>query len=170
MVPSTHVMKLVNEAVDQVRRAEQKDEPELKRTRYLWLKNRENLNASHRFWLEDLLLEHASLQTVKAYQMKVSFQNFWTLPPEAAARFLSAWCRWVEDSGLAPMVRLARTIKTHRTGILRWFRTRISNGLLEGMSSLVQATKARARGYRSTRNLIAMIYLMNGKLRLSPPI
>jgi transposase len=165
-----HVMKLVNEAVDQVRRAEQKDEPELKRTRYLWLKNQENLNLAQRYQLEDLLLEHTSLKTVKAYQMKVSFQDFWTLTPEAAGRFLSAWCRWAEGSNLAPMVRLAATIRNHRHGILRWFRTRISNGLLEGLSGLVQATKARARGYRSTRNLIAMIYLMNGKLQLCEPI
>jgi len=61
------------------------------------------------------------------------------------------------------MARFARSIAAHRRGILRWFRTKIPNGLLEGLSSLVQATKARARGFRSTRNLTAMIYLMHGK-------
>ena len=53
---------------------------------------------------------------------------------------------------------------------VHWFHTRISNGLLEGLSSLVQATKARARGYRSTTKLTAMIYLMHGKLPLHQPI
>jgi len=68
------------------------------------------------------------------------------------------------------MARFARTVVAHRRGTLRWFRTKISNGLLEGLSSLVQAGKARARGFRSTRNLTAMIYLMHGKLRHLQPI
>jgi len=62
------------------------------------------------------------------------------------------------------------SVEGHREGILRRFRTRISNGLLEGLSSLIQATKAHARGYRSARNLIAMIYLIHGKLPLPKPI
>jgi transposase len=115
-------------------------------------------------------LGHAHLRTVKAYQMKLAFQDFWELPASEAARFLDAWCGWVRGSGLQPMVRFAQTVEQHRVGILRWFRTRISNGLLEGLSSPVQAAKARARGYRSSRNLIAMIYLMNGKLPLRSPI
>ena len=68
------------------------------------------------------------------------------------------------------MAPFALTVERHRQGILRWFQTRISNGLLEGLSSLVQATKARARGFRSTRNFIAMIYLMHGKLPNLQPI
>ena len=68
------------------------------------------------------------------------------------------------------MQRFADTARKHRHGILRWFHTRISNGLLEGLSSLVQAAKARARGYRSTKNLTAMIYLMHGKLPPAQPI
>jgi hypothetical protein len=51
-------------------------------------------------------------------------------------------------------------------GILRWFHSKVSNGLLEGLNSLVQAAKRRARGYRSPRNYIAMIYLVAGKLDL----
>jgi len=53
------------------------------------------------------------------------------------------------------MIEVARTVRRHQDGILRWFQSRVSNGLLEGVNSLVQAAKARARGYRSTRNLIA---------------
>jgi transposase len=106
---------------------------------------------------------------VKAYQMKLAFQDFWELPASEADRFLDAWCSWARGSDLGPMARFAQTVEQHRRGILRWFQTRISNGLLEGLSSLVQAAKARARGYRSTRNLIAIIYLMHGKLPLHQP-
>ena len=47
--------------------------------------------------------------------------------------------------------------------MLRWFHSNIANGLIEGINSLVQAAKAKARGYRSNRNLIAMVYLLAGK-------
>jgi len=165
-----HVVKLINEAVDQVRRAERKEAPELRRTRYLWLKNTSNLSQPQQRLLDQLLLDQTHLRTVKAYQMKLAFQDFWDLPQVEAPRFLDAWCDWVRDSGLEPMVRFVQTVERHRDGILRWFQTRISNGLLEGLSSLVQAAKARARGYRSTRNLIAMIYLMYGKLPILQPM
>ena len=165
-----HVVKLLNEAVDQVRRAERKDAPELTRTRYLWLKNQSNLSRRQQRHLEHLLLASSHLKTVEVYQMKLAFHDFWELSSVEAERFLDAWCDWVQDSDLAPMRRFADTVERHRDGILRWFRSRISNGLLEGLSSLVQAAKARARGYRSTRNLTAMIYLMHGKLPIHKPI
>ena len=57
----------------------------------------------------------------------------------------------------------------HSDGILRWFHSKIANGLIDGINSLVQAAKAKARGYRSIRNLTAMVYLLAGKLDLSLP-
>ena len=53
--------------------------------------------------------------------------------------------------------------------MLRWFQSDIANGLIESINSHVQAAKAKARGYRSNRNLIAMVYLIAGKLDLWPP-
>ena len=141
-----HVVKMVNEAVKQVRREEQKGAPELKRTRYVWLKNRSALNARQAEQLERLKMEETGLGTVMAYRMKRAFQEFWTLPRQAARRYLRAWCRWVRDHDLAPMTRPAATFRAHEDGIVRWFSTRIANGLLEGHSSLVQAAKARAPG------------------------
>jgi transposase len=67
------------------------------------------------------------------------------------------------------MIEAGRTIKRHWDGILRWFDSRIANGLIEGINSLVQAAKAKARGYRSMRNLKAMVYLLAGKLDLELP-
>jgi transposase len=63
----------------------------------------------------------------------------------------------------------AYTIKRHWDGVLNWFESRINNGILEGFNSLVQAAKARARGYRTTEYLITMIYLITGKLRFNLP-
>ena len=63
----------------------------------------------------------------------------------------------------------ARTIKKHRDGILAWFDSRIANGLIEDINSLVQAAKAKARGYRSLRNLVAITYLIAGKIDIRLP-
>jgi len=68
------------------------------------------------------------------------------------------------NSRLQPMIDAAKTIKRHWNGIVRWHDTHIANGILEGINSLVQAAKAKARGYRTLRNLKAMIYLIAGKL------
>jgi transposase len=66
------------------------------------------------------------------------------------------------------MIDAARTVKHHRDGILRWFDSRIANGLIEGINSLVQAAKAKARGYRSARNLKAIVYLLGQQTRTEP--
>ncbi len=55
-------------------------------------------------------------------------------------------------------------IADHWLGVVRWHHSRVSNGLLEGLNSLIQAAKRRARGYRPTRNHIALIHLTAGKL------
>jgi transposase len=70
---------------------------------------------------------------------------------------------------LQPIKQVALTIMRHRDGILRWFNSRIANGLIEGINSLNQAAKAKARGYRSTRNLKAVTYLIAGKPNLRRP-
>ena len=70
---------------------------------------------------------------------------------------------------MPPIIEAAKSIKRHWEGILRWFNTfntKIANGFMEAINSLAQAAKAKARGYRSTRNLKAIIYLIAGKLEL----
>jgi len=162
-------MKIVNEAVDKVRRQEQKERPELIRTRYIWLKNQNNLKSAQRKTLEEVQVKKLNLKTSRAYHIRINFQDFFTQPTETAELFLKKWYFWATHSRLQPIIEAAYTIKRHWDGVLRWFHSRINNGMLEGFNSLVQAAKARARGYRTTRNLIAMIYLIGGKLNFGLP-
>jgi len=163
-----HAVKIVNDAVDLVRRAEQKDRPELKRTRYMWLKNKANLTESQLDALGGLA--DCNLKTARAYQIRLTFQDVYAQPSrEAAEAFLKKWYFWATHSRLTPVIEAARTIKRHCDGILRWFDSKIANGILEGINSLVQAAKAKARGYRSTHNLKAIIYLIAGRLELKLP-
>ncbi len=163
-----HVVKLLNEGVDEVRRQEVKENDILKRTRYLWLKNRENLTEKQGKKFEEL--SQLNLQTTSAYQIKINFQEFYSLPDRATGEaYLKRWYDWVIESGLEPMMKAARTIKRHWEGVLSWFDSLLTNALLEGMNSLIQAAKSRARGYRSNRNFIAIAYLIGAKLEFGLP-
>jgi transposase len=162
-----HAVKIINDAVDQVRRAEQKQQGVLRGTRYIWLRNPNNLSERQRTTLESLPTRH--LKTARAYQIRLAFQELYDQPSEAAASYLKKWYFWATHSRLEPVIDAARTVKRHWDGILRWFDSKIANGLIEGINSLVQAAKAKARGYRSIRNLKAMVYLVAGKLDLRLP-
>jgi transposase len=163
-----HVKAQLAKAVDDVRRAERERHGELlKRSRYLWLRNPKNLNDKQRARLDWLLRQ--PLKTARAYRWALKFDHFYELPPEQAELYLRAWVRGAKRSRLEPIIDFADLVEDHWLGIVRWFHGRVSNGLLEGLNSLVQAAKRRARGYRSTRNYIAMIYLTVGKLELELP-
>jgi transposase len=162
-----HAVRIVNDAVDQVRRAEQKCESSLRGTRYIWLRNPVSLSEQQRATLDRLPTRH--LKTARAYRIRLAFQELYEQPSAVAASYLKRWYFWATHSRLAPMIAAACTVKRHWDGILRWFDSKIANGLIEGINSVVQAAKAKARGYRSTRNLKAMIYLLAGKLDLRLP-
>jgi len=164
-----HAVQIMNKAVDEVRRGEQKSRRNLlARTRYLWLKNPQALSARQREQLDSLT--SCNLKTARAYQIRLTFQDLYQQPDRVAATdFLKRWYFWATHSRLKPIIEAARTIKRHWDGVLGWFDSKIANGLIEGINSLIQAAKAKARGYRSSRNLCAMIYLIAGRLNLQLP-
>jgi transposase len=163
-----HVMKILGEAVDAVRRKEIKERPELKKTRFIWLKNPSNLTANQEQRLDSL--QDSNLLTAEAYRLKLTFQDlYYQCDHQNAAQFLDEWIDMAEASSIEPMVKAAATIKNHKEGVLRWFKSGLTNGILEGINSLVQAAKAKARGYRTSRNLIAMAYLIAAKLQFNLP-
>jgi transposase len=164
-----HVMKLIQEALDTIRRQEVAQNDLLKQTRYLWLKNPDNLTPSQHQKLK--VLEQMNLATSRAYQMKLNLQEMWTLPDRhTAGLHLEQWYQWVIASDIGqPMKKAAHTIKAHATGILSYFPDKLTSGLMEGINSLVQAAKSKARGYRNPRYLKTIIYLLAGRLNFHLP-
>ncbi len=167
-----HVIKLVNTAVDEVRRSEVKTHPILKKKRYSFLKNWENLNDTQRTEIEQLELSSLKLKTIRALHMRESFQDIYEAESvEEFALLLDKWYYWASHSRLAPFKKLAGTIKKHRDGIIRWKQTQVTNGILEGFNSLIQAAKRKARSYSTPKTFAIMAYLHTGKLdfpRLNP--
>jgi transposase len=162
-----HLIAHLTKAVDEVRRAEAKARPELKGTRYAWLKRPEHLTKRQAAELAWLRSRQRSLATARAYQWRLDFDGFFEQPRELAEDYLERWYQGAIRSRLDPIIDFAHMIGEHWEGVLRWHWTRLNNGILEGINSLVQAAKRRARGYRNKRNLIAMIYLIAGRLDFS---
>jgi transposase len=154
-----HVIQALNKARDEVRRTEQKRNPLLNRSRYIWLKNPENLTAEQKKKLETPRFEN--LKTATVYQMKLTFQDIYRCvrEPEAAEAANKKWLSWAVRSRLEPIKRFAKTVKSHWVGILRYFESRLTSGAMEGINSRIQEIKRRARGFRNINNFIAMIYL-----------
>jgi transposase len=162
-----HLASHATKAVDAVRRAEAKQRPELRGTRYVWLKRPEHLTAKQAAALEGLRPASVGLATARAYRWRLAFDAFFEQPRELAEAYLERWYAGAIRSRLEPIVAVARMIGDHWEGVLRWHWTKINNGVLEAINSLVQASKRRARGYRNKKNLIAMIYLIAGRLDFS---
>jgi transposase len=163
-----HLASHATKAVDQVRRAEATQRPELKGTRYVWLQRPEHLTVKQAAALAALRPASVGLATARAYRWRLAFDAFFEQPVEGAEAYLERWYAGAIRSRLEPVKAFARLIGDHWEGVVRWHWTRINNGVLEGINSLVQASKRRARGYRNKKNLIAMIYLIAGRLDFSP--
>jgi transposase len=161
-----HLAAKLSEAVDAVRRAELATRPELTNTRWLWLKNWSNLSTAQRRELQRLLRPSAQLATGRALRWREDFQAFYDQHPSYAPDYLRGWCAGAKRSRLAPIKDFVALVERHFDGIIAWHVTRVSNGLLEGTNSLIQAAKARARGYRSKDKMITIAYLIAGKLPL----
>lgn len=161
-----HVIQLLNKAVDEVRRQEQKNCPDLRGTRYIWLKNEWNRTQKQSLLFKELC--EKNLETAEATHLKAVFQDIFSLNNATTAEtLLDEWCEWINDSNISPMKKAANTIKNHKEGILAWFSSNLTNGFMEGINSLIQAAKARSRGFKTPRYLKTMIYLIAGKLDLS---
>lgn len=160
-----HVMKVLNTAVDMVRREEVMEQAVLRKTKYLWLKNRRNLTEKEQKRLAAIeSMPKLNLRTVRAMHIRENFQLLYAEHDKAEFELgLKKWYWWATHCRIDEMREAAKTIKRHWDGVV----ARISNGLLEGLNSLIQAAKAKARGYRTFKTFRTIVFLLTGKLDFS---
>lgn len=169
-----HVAKYLGEAVDQVRRAENKalqaqDDDRLTGTRQLWLFNKSNL--SHRQRRRFAAIRKGDLKTARAWALKEEFRWFWRhVYALSAEEFFNHWYAWGARCRLKPMVKVAKMLKRHLPNLLTYFRHRITNATSEGFNSVIQALRYAARGFRSFANYRTRILFYCGKLSLVPQL
>jgi transposase len=161
-----HVMKLLGEAVNEVRKEEATSETILRGSKYVWLSNQANLSTKNLSRLKSLA--SMQLKTARAWRMMIIFKGLFDFSAQRAVEELGRWRLWAARSKLAPIVDFARMLKKHWDGVVRWLTSGLTNGLLESLNSLIQAAKSRARGYRTIKNLKIMTYIVAGKMGQLP--
>ena len=167
-----HIAKHLGEAVDQVRRRENKEllqegDATLKGSRQLWLYNPQNMSAEKRASFAQL--KDLNLKVARAWAIKELFTELWNYSYEGSARkFFKKWFGWASRSQLRPMIKVARMLQAHLDNILTYLRHPITNAVTEGLNSKIQAIKANARGFRSFLNYRTRILFFCGKLSLYP--
>lgn len=164
-----HTVKVINEAMDTVRKLERKEFAMLKGHKYTFLKRDKNLSDKQKEDKYGLLTLYPVI--ANAYRLKEMFNELWTFNTiEEAGGFLSYWIELVEESKIQPFIKAAKTIKAHWSGIVNYAKSRLTNGILEGINSKIQLAKNRARGYRNIDNFINMIYFIAAKLKFDYPL
>lgn len=169
-----HVVKLAGEAVHQVRRSEARmrkgtaEADVLKGSRWALLRAPENHTVEDRLRLAEVSrLNH---RVYKAYLLKEELRALYRCSRRSAKRHLRAWLDWASRSRLAPFVKLARTLRKYRDGILAAIDLGVSNGRMEGINNKIAVIKHRAYGFHSAAALIAMVFLCCAGIQVTLPI
>lgn len=169
-----HIMKMFGKALDEIRADESKQmkkdghEEVLKHSRWCLLKRPVNLTEKQHLKLSDLM--KYNLRSVKAYLLREDFQQLWEYRRSAwAGKFLDKWCEMVDRTNLAPMKKVAATIKGHRALIMNWFKARgeLSSGAVEGMNNKVKLVSRKSYGFKTAR--ITQLALMHNLGDLPEP-
>ena len=164
-----HVIQMMNNTIDDVRRKEYKTNKTLGKTRFIWLKNPENLSDKEKKKLHSM--KDLDIKTAKAYQFKLALQRLWLVKDLVAAQnYLNTWYYWAAHSKIEEIVKLAETVHKHSYGILEAIRTGLDNSVAEGLNNKVKTVVKRSYGFKTAKYRNTMIYLVTGKLELSPSL
>jgi transposase len=166
-----HIAGHLNQAVDQVRRAEtgrllgQPRAQRLKKMRWQLLRRGSRVRGQAKIKLHQIV--RSKLATGRAWILKEAFQHFWTYhSTRCAAAFLHCWCHRALRSRLEPMRKVAQMLRRHDALLLNWFRAKgeLSSGVVEGLNNKVRVVTRRAYGFRTYRAMEVALYHTLGHL------
>lgn len=160
-----HVIAHANEAVNKMRRIEQRTDKSLKGMRWSLLKDRSRLKPEAAADLDALIARMTTVRTARAWVYKEHLREILERKQINVVRgMLLHWCTCVMRSKVEPMKEVAAMVRTHLEGIVAWAQTRQTNGFLEAINGLFQAAKRRARGFGRLSTIKTVIFLIAGKL------
>lgn len=168
-----HIMKLMNEAVDKVRKQEHKrlkgeGNPMLAGTKFLWLYGQERLPTRHGDWFANL--RSAGLKTARAWAIKEMLRHLWKYKSRAwAEKYWKRWYFWATHSRLEPVKKIAYTLKSFLYGVLSYCKHRITNAMTEGINSKIETLWKSACGFRNKQRFRTVILFHLGGLKLYSP-
>lgn len=156
-----HVIASYGRIIDKVRneeyrKAAEAQKPVLKGTKYLLLKNPENLKPEQKLRLEELLSLNQNLNT--AYLLKEELRRFWDLrEPQEAQSFLDRWIGWANESGIEELIGFAKTLDRYREGLINHACWPINSAKLEGVNNKIKVIKRMAYGFHDVEYFILKI-------------
>lgn len=171
-----HVIALAGAAVDQVRHEHSQSMGAyvkvggmwIKHARWALLKAPEKLTDQQRFTLAQI--QATNRPVYRAYLLKEQLRALYQLEnPTDAPAHLKAWLAWASRSKLKPFVKLARTLRRYRDGILTAIRLGLTNARLEGLHNKIRLLCHRSYGFHTPQALIALIYLCCAGITITPP-
>lgn len=167
-----HVVKLMNEKLDDVRRslwreAEEMMKQTVKGTRYLLLMRRDKLDEEQLPRLDAALAANEPI--FKSYLLKEAMGLIWAqTSARAMARYLKEWCLLAAGSGVRQMIQMAKSVAGHAWGILNWWEHPISNGRMEGINNKIKVMLRQHYGLRDERFFVLrLLGLHETKFKLS---
>jgi len=166
VVDKFHVVKMMNDGVDKVRRREASEGKIEKKTKYIWLKNPEDLTEYQQNTCNRLSKQ--KLGTGRAYRMRLELQAIYAeclTKDEARVRIMKL-TRWMLLSRLEEMRKVAKSLRRNMEEIINYFTYRTTNAMLEGTNSVISLVKRRSRGFRNMNHFRDMIYLQSAGLDL----
>lgn len=172
IIDKFHVKKVLIDALDEVRKTEQKtvdDKKPLFLGRRLFMIPEAKLSAEQSAKLSEMSKRYPL--TGRAYRIVAGLDDFYSSRSidEAETAFAGLYS-WMRRCRLKPMKEAAETLRRHKDKIIAYFKNRLTNAICEGLNSMIQAAKRKARGYHTFEGYSLMIYLVAGKLHLSAPV
>ena len=161
-----HVIKMMNDTLDRIRRKEARENEILKHTRYDWLKNYSDLSEKERGRL--MSVKSLDLQTSHAYHFKIALQRLWHLNFSIVESYLRKWISWASRSRRPDIIRVGKTLKRHLNGILEAIKSGINSAVVEGLNNKIRTAFKRSYGFKAQEYRDTIIYLVAGGLRLPP--
>lgn len=166
-----HIMKLMNERLDELRRAMVREaegplKKKIKGTRFLLLRNSENLEDEHLPRLDQALQLNEPL--LLGWYLKEELRELWNQPDERTMRrFLRDWCDKAIGTAIPALAKMAKTLLTHASGILSYATHRITSGRLEGINNKIKTLTKRSYGFKDEEFfLLRLLSLHHSKYKL----
>ena len=171
-----HIMKYLNEAVDNTRIQEtsqlKKDgyEPILEKSRWCWLRNKKNRKKSQVAKLRELV--QYNLKTVRCFLLKEAFQHLWTYKTwRGAENYFKEWSTKAMRSKLPEIKKVVKSLRKHQDLLLNYFfvKERLSNSIVEGFNLKAKLTMRKSYGFRMFETIEVALYHTLGYLP-EPPV
>jgi transposase len=162
-----HVIKIINKKVDDVRKSEVQKVKELKKSKYVFLKNENSWTENQRLKFEEL--NEINTNTSKAWKIKENFKGIYEQYEYLQCLYFAE--NWIIDtykSNIEPMIKAANTIQNHLKGIVNAAYRGLTNSGAENLNSKIQVVKSIARGFKNIEGYRNAILFYTGKLSMHP--